>query len=134
MDITINQKRFLIVWILIHSFALFVNLAHIKGEYYNKVYQLGGENREIKYLFTNSINQDQFWPFTDYTTNTFKKDTVGITPTDNDFNIISLRTTSTEYFNGVFNSYNFPEFIFYILIGFAIVFVPKLWSNTQPST
>lgn len=30
MQLTINQKRFLIIWVFFHSFALFVNLADIE--------------------------------------------------------------------------------------------------------
>lgn len=57
MKLTLNQGRFLIVWILFNSFALFVNLAGIRGEINN--------DKNTFYLFT-SGERSGFWPFTSY--------------------------------------------------------------------
>jgi len=63
MKITLNQKRFLITWVLFHSFALFVNLADIRAELPN------GANAGTFCLFTSGYaygHKDDFWPFTKF--------------------------------------------------------------------
>jgi hypothetical protein len=65
MKLTLNQRRFLIVWILFHSFALFVNLADIEGEVET--------SDNTTYFFTKGIsNNNDFWPFTSYYSTTPK--------------------------------------------------------------
>ncbi|MEQ7800177.1 hypothetical protein ABDJ41_10215 [Pedobacter sp. ASV1-7] len=109
-SVTKNQKRFLIIWCLIHSFALFVNLANIEGavdfskteHYYEPSYFLSRENKP-----------EQFWPF--------------VTFYDKTFSNFTGKWEGTFY--GIFTAYGFEEFVFYILLGFAIIFIPKLWRN-----
>jgi hypothetical protein len=57
MKLTLNQRRFLIVWILFHSFALFVNLTGIRGEI---------DSGESTFYFFTSGESSGFWPFTSY--------------------------------------------------------------------
>lgn len=136
MNITLTQKRFLIVWILFHSFALFVNQTKLKGtvitDEYNKKYY----RREIrKHLLTGDTLNEKFWPFTRYKTyQTF----TGIA--DTTFFIYQGRRTPTfintyridiNHRNGIFTSYDFSEFIFYILLGLGIIVIPKLWNNNN---
>jgi hypothetical protein len=158
---TLNQKRFLIIWTLINSFALFVNLAYLRGE-------LDTPTTTI-YLFT-SGEKSGFWPFTSYST---KEDRIAEVPnlipdipktrylkpedaikfaassdpnkavlsTDSivtDFSPIITRTigTSHSYIGGLFNSYGIPEYIFYMCLGLGIIFLPKSWKHdtSVPST
>lgn len=76
---------------------------------------------DITYLFTdgNTFNSSDFWPFTAYL----------ITKEDG----VSGYYTKTTCFGGIFNSYGFPEYIAYMLLGLAIVFIPKLWKENEPN-
>lgn len=166
LRLTLNQKRFLIIWTLFNSFALFVNVADFEGKVYesSEVYKNDvkplidtpshikdtitddsltkwiasaksgkeiempstGMESKVRFgtdslankiyiirLFTISTNKSDFWPFTTY----YKEDE----PTSLDFH------TTYCYFNGIFNSYDFSEYVFYIISGLAFVYVPKLW-------
>jgi len=126
-SLTLNQKRFLIVWILLNSFALFVNLADIRGaidnsdtSYNSYGYLIHNGTDRIIYLFTNSSGQNKsdFWPFTSYYSINY--------PSNSGFPI-------QHFYGGLFNSYDIPEYIFYMVLGFAIVFVPKLWNDKKPA-
>jgi len=111
MKLTVNQKRFLIVWVLFHSLALFVNLAHIDGKIQDG--NSSNDNTTI-YLFNGIGGQDSdFWPFTSY---------------HSSYNETNLDNRIDYYYGGLFNSYGFPEYIFYLLLGMSIVFIPKLWN------
>ncbi|WP_276345636.1 hypothetical protein [Daejeonella sp. JGW-45] len=119
MKITIAQRRFLILWVLFHSFALFVNVFKISGTIVNESYD-AGTYWKSKYvqLFTTGPDED-FWPITEYSS--YRK------------YIPYYRDTPEEVynFNGIFNSYDFTEYIFYFLIGLGIVFIPKLWQERK---
>ncbi|WP_118972468.1 hypothetical protein [Taibaiella koreensis] len=104
----VSEKRFLIVWIGVCSFAFFVNLADLKGHYTR-----GGN------IWTSGQNQGDFWPFTNFTTYVEGVTFVGIDP--------SYSYASHTGFNGIFNSFDLPEFVFYSFLGLAIVFIPKIW-------
>lgn len=102
MTLTLNQKRFLILWILFHSFALFVNLAGVNG--FTSI-----NDHEYVCFFTNTLPGQYpigFWPFVTFSPNTIYYDRI--------------------VFNGIFYSYEFPEYIFYMCLGLGIVFIPKL--------
>ena len=116
---SLYQKRFLIVWCIFHSFALATNLIPIDYHYDNQSY---GQN----YLFTNGDPYNSylgFWPFVEYnkTYYGFGIDTYTHTHTH----------TDAKQFLGIFFNYNISSFIVYILLGFAIVFIPKLWGNSK---
>jgi hypothetical protein len=112
LNLTLNQKRFLIIWILFHSFALFVNVAHIYGTLHDG-YGKDNDNTTV-YLFCNTLpdRESDFWPFTSYTEESYQS---------------NLGNYYERYYGGIFNSYGFPEYIFYMLLGLGIVFIPKLW-------
>lgn len=220
MKPTTNQKRFLIIWILFHSFALFVNLAHINGEisfnnnkdvssniiteridstsmttnedldrainelnstksksnsnlshvgdYDTKPLPNSDRSTVIRdaqhtvdntiFLFTNELNPSDFWPFTKFYFQTFvwedfkypeviseervKKpqtseerylDSITKTYPSTPIAYSSLKTKVGEQniYGGIFNSYNIPEYIFYMILGFGIVFIPMFWKNNK---
>lgn len=161
----INQKRFLIIWILFHSFALFISINDIRLEIPSS-----DANTTI-YLFKSGYSDEHktdFWPFTKF---------YSISPTWKDFDYPSITTeepnkpfdiAEKEYFKrpsqlskeeyldsiskvipsssigsntlktkigeeitygGIFNSYNLPEYIFYITIGLGLVFIPMIWNK-----
>ncbi len=121
-QLTLGQKRFLIVWIVFHSFALFVNVANInwstEDNYTHNKY----------YWLTSRLSEDNasFWPFVTYITKS-----IG-TP-DEVYNGITFKgAPDWTLFNGIFYCYNFISYIFYIILGFGIVYVPKLWSKSMP--
>jgi len=112
------QKRFLIVWILFHCLALFVNLTDIEG-------RIGDDD-----LFTQTYNKEGFWPFVSFYETYHQK--VPITDYTSD-NYNSANTTYLDkddtYFKGIFYTYNTTAFVFYIILGFGIVYVPKIWKE-----
>lgn len=126
MKLTVFQKRFLIVWILIHSFALFVNVADIEGRIRNEGFS------PILNIFTTPLadTQNDFWPIT-----TFVKNGKIILPGWNDPSYPLRQKFYVDYgksafnFYGIFNSYGLTEYIFYIILGIAFVLVPKMWSK-----
>jgi hypothetical protein len=112
------QTRFLVIWILFHSFALFVNLNDIEG-------RIGNDD-----LFTQSYSTDSFWPFVSFSGTYHQKAPITDYTSDN-YN--SSNTTYLDkddtYFKGIFYSYNITAFVFYIILGFSIVYVAKLWKE-----
>src|SRR4051812_20719601 len=122
MNLTLKNKRFLIIWICVNAFALFVNVAKIEGDITSDK-PLGNQGVHIithYHLLTtidNIFSNDKFWPFT-----TFYKG-------DSEDGLLLLRNSGTTgdklLFYGIFNSYNFPAFLFYSLLGIAIVYIPK---------
>ncbi len=125
MKLSLKDRRFLIVWISVNAFALFVNIAHIKGELQKKSGYWDYNNIPQWNLFTegNGIDEDYsifhpatFWPFTtDFTTYNIRS---------SNGNLYDER----KGFAGIFNEYSYLEFIVYCLLGIAVVIVPKLWS------
>ncbi|QNR85077.1 hypothetical protein H9N25_00780 [Pedobacter riviphilus] len=125
-SVTLNQKRFLIVWICIHSFALFVNVASIYGTINEGTQTLGYSN-----LFTINSYEDDFWPFTKFTET---ESYIDYSP--NIFDEIGkpkrgIWRDKTPSFNGIFTGYNLPEYIFYIILGLGIIFIPKIWNDNK---
>ena len=104
LTITQKEKRFLIIWIGICLFAFFVNLVPIEGKI-----------DDFTYIFTVG-ESGGFYPFTsDFMGRHF----IGY----DQYDFMQFKPR----FNGIFNSFNLPEFIFYILLGFGIVYIPKIW-------
>jgi len=112
--ISLKEKRFLIIWLGVCVLAFFLNLADIRGHI---------KFDEFKYhsLFSSSYDRndsshkydDDFYPFTKFIEENHYQ-------TDSNF-------VSYKSFNGIFNSFNLPEFIFYSILGLSIIFIPKLW-------
>ena len=120
MKPTLKQKRFLIVWCCFHLLALLVNIVPINGDLSHQVKhnEFSPENNEynILYVFTNGYDKtDGFWPFVKYS-----------------YSKYYYNTGTVDVFNGIFAGYDIGEAVTYILIGIAIVFLPKLWRNNRP--
>jgi hypothetical protein len=129
MKISLNQRRFLIVWILFHSFALFVNIAQIQLNY-SSPNNDGG--RDYTYIFTKLTDEEKFWPFTDfrhYVTHSDTSNWQEIPGTKSHMFNVTVR--NDHYFDGIFNSYGFSEYIFYVLFGFVIIYIPRLWRKKE---
>jgi hypothetical protein len=43
--------------------------------------------------------------------------------------IFIVHHLKNKYFNGIFHGYSYMEFVVYSMLGFAIVFLPKLWNS-----
>ena len=133
MNLSTNSKRFLIVWVIFHSFALFVNIAHIEGYYSMKINPPNDyEGFTYTYILTHNdtLNKNSFWPLTKYETGESWVDTIyNYQSVNNDLvkTPIRFQICNNHYFNGVFNSYGFTEYIFYTLVGIGIVYLPKIW-------
>ena len=142
MKISLAQRRFLIVWICVNAFALFVNVAGLEGEIshgrvcYNNNYKVSSIKTFC--LFMNkSKDIDEtnrtFYPFsTPFTSVHYKTDKYTI---DRDYGYAhkgdNIDTYYREGFLGIFNGYSYREFFIYSLLGFVIVFLPKLWSDIR---
>lgn len=113
-----KQKKFLAIWAIIHSIALFVNLANIRGTIVERSTLFSNDAKYV-YLFTDLTYEDKFWPFTPFYEKTIKHPE----HTNN--------TVTITCFNGIFNSYGISEFIFYIVSSIVIVFLPKLWADDK---
>jgi len=72
-------------------------------------------NKHITVCLFTTYKSDDFWPFTTY----YDEEP----PTSFDMH------TTYCHFYGIFNSYSFRAYIFYMFIGLAFVFVPKLWNK-----
>jgi hypothetical protein len=122
MKISLNQKRFLIIWICFHSFALFVNVAMIYGTLReeSEPFKDTFGNDFIKYfnhnLFTSGNFQEDFWPFTTYSQ--IESHYPG-----------NYTRSDTHYFYGIFTSYGYLEYFSYLVLGFAIIYIPKIWGT-----
>jgi hypothetical protein len=115
MSITLKEKRFLIIWCCVHLFALLVNFANIKGTIKAPVNNAfyGQYDLNATYLFTDGNNGKGFWPFVTYS--------------GDGFNPYVNNGKPFHIFYGIFNNYDFSEFIIYLCLG--IVFIPKLWKQ-----
>lgn len=129
MKPTLNQKRFLIVWILFNLFALFVNLAGLNL----KVYEDGSNTEDRHYVYLGTTgDSDGFWPFTSY----YKK-SLGMSSNTvkyPDGNALTFQgVPDAYYYGGLFNSYGIVQFIVYVCLSLILVFVPKLWRRDSTS-
>lgn len=124
---TINQKRFLIIWICLHSFALFVNVFNIRGRLSTSNFI--SSSTADNYLFTSSSSssyKNDFWPITNFT----EEQRYYIEPA-----YLSFQKGTWAYktaFKGIFQDYDYSEFIFYILLGLAVIYLPKIWYSSKP--
>ena len=116
MNITLKQRRFLIVWCCFHVFALAVNLIPIDGKISIPkagTYQFNSSSTHYWiYPFTDGSKGDGFWPFVKFVSS--------------DYN--PYIGTFTRFF-GVFTEYQMSTFFVYIVLGFAVIFIPKLWGK-----
>lgn len=113
--ISLREKRFLIIWVLFHAFALFLSIAEIKGNYENG------------YYFSNSSSTKDFWPFAGFNNEGYSPNFKGYDASGS--SITRYEPYST--FKGIFNGYDLTEFIAYMVLGLGIVFIPKIWSKNE---
>lgn len=122
ITVTLGNKRFLIVWMAIHAFALFVNTARVRG-----TIKTDNPYKDESHIWTTANDWTyggDFWPFT-----TFFKHNDGkaaYSPVDGH---VLYQYDSYTVFNGLFNGYGYSEFLAYVVLGFCIVFVPKAWEK-----
>ena len=136
-SITLNQRRFLIVWICINVFALFVNATHLEGLIHHGHFNNDLDFRDLhkiilrdKFCLFMDSNEDinrernefKLFPFTSHFTSVLTNESW-------DKPTFSMYYTYDEGFLGIFNGYSYFSFAFYFVLGFAIVFIPKMWSN-----
>jgi hypothetical protein len=127
--VTRGNRRFLIVWFAMCSFALLCNVAPIRGEIQAENLNTGTPRI---CLFTN--RGDGFWPFSteffddrwwtnrDYVEFPYRKNGA-IVDADG-----YIRNDIPSEFNGLFNGFEYLEFLVYGILGICIVFVPKIWN------
>ena len=127
--LTLKNRRFLVVWICINAFALFVNVAHIQGE----IKSYSGTTCKIDLLTDgHGVSEDYslfhpetFYPFTtEYTATCYASSSYFE-------NHVYNYDVPNNSFKGIFNGYSYWEFIVYTLLGFAIVFIPKVWGKNE---
>lgn len=116
---TLKNKRFLIVWFLTSGFALLCNVANLRGEIKeNKLNSRGKYDMYINILTGYENPENSFWPFT----NTFIEK----------YRYISVNDTTVpddliKGFAGIFNGFDYLEFIVYGIVALAIIYIPKMW-------
>jgi hypothetical protein len=146
MKLTVGNRRFLTVWICINAFALFVNIAQLEGriDKGHNAYQIADEKENDQrkgYYAEFSYTNDIICIFMDKNT---KLQTDGITfyPFTSKFIKINYgyrnkydHTHSYSFYEsgflGIFNGYDYLEFIVYTVLGFSIVYIPKLWKDNR---
>lgn len=102
---TKKENRFLAVWVAVCTFALLCNIIPIRGEV-----------RKNVYLFSSAYQNpsEYFWPFSDFVYDEF----MGRYDGENIY-----RT----HFCGIFNSFDYKEFIIYIMLVLIIMVIRKIW-------
>ena len=175
MKLTLRQKRFLIVWVCINTFAIFVNLAKVDGiivkkerfwcewsypdifyydhmdegekQYLKNYYQFSSNSayrqaidsiyREVRHriekegeteihLFTNSSieNKGGVFPFHGpFFLTEFELEHMSYSGSSD------YVRYAYKYFNGIFNGYTYIDFAVYLILGFAIIYLPKMWKG-----
>lgn len=118
--ISLKEKRFLIVWLGLCSFALFLNVFNISGK-------IESDDGKYQFLFFYSSEEnghpydEDFYPFTKFITNK------SVLYPSESFSKYYITKGNYTRFNGIFNSFNLAEFVFYSLLGLGIVILPKVW-------
>lgn len=132
IKISLKQRRFLIVWIALNSIALFVNVAHLEGRIKNGMVHFTNGQKDYDYkticLFQDNnkdiVKTATFYPFTtNFTRIIFREDWIDG----------KQYWMGEEGFLGIFNGYSYFEFFIYLLLGIAVIFLPKLWGKEGDS-
>ena len=118
--ISLGQRRFLIIWIAFHCTALFFNVAKIEGSLRNRGYS------PVFNLFTtiDDTHYDEFYPFVRFVYTGKYSSIKG----EYAYIYVNKSQDATNFF-GVFTGYDVKAFFFYIVLGLAIIFLPKLWGT-----
>jgi hypothetical protein len=136
-DYLLSNKNLLIIWFVIHAFALFVNFFGIEGEIGEKFYSENKPSQRWEhYKYTNILTtsseykQNSFWPFISY----YKSFSQywGDEKKEDGKDIIENRVVTqykyidiyryTHFFYGVFYQYDFSEFLAYSVLIFLYLY------------
>lgn len=133
-SISLKQRRFLIIWCCFHLFAIAANKIPIiwKFDSDGPEFTINSENYAPMHYKTSCSNfiltdgrdydtDNGFYPFVKF----FRNSSCGLPGRED------LIGNGKMVFMGLFFNYNTGAFILYICLGFAIVFVPKLWGHTK---
>lgn len=134
MKISLKERRFLIVWTCVNLFALIVNIADIHGtisEPRSPVTKTGNQEWVFEsipgfYLWTAGNHDDVFWPFQSKFIATRRN--IGYPVFIGDGNTLNVLPGKITDFLGIFNGYDYLEFGIYMILGFVIIFLPKIWN------
>jgi hypothetical protein len=119
-----SKRNLLIIWFLFHGFALFVNVFDIEG-YHTYNQRSTKDDIETHYedsyfnLFTSSDyltgpKSRDFWPFVKFYESTKSN---GSSVNDGAYEMV------TTNFYGIFNQYDYSEFIAYSIIIFLVLYL-----------
>ncbi|CAG5074469.1 hypothetical protein DYBT9623_05156 [Dyadobacter sp. CECT 9623] len=124
-----KNKQFLIVWFTICLFALLCNVAPIEGEVQSEDFNNGKPRIHLLtnqgsgfWPFSTEFRDSRWWDNRDYVEYPWRKNGP---LADADGNI---RNDIPSEFNGIFNGFDYLEFLVYGIIGLAIVYFPKIWN------
>ncbi len=138
-----SKQRFIIIWLVVHGMALFVNLFNIEGETapnnekYNEVRKDGsypGNYEVLIYRNANILttapsnnygekgNSAYFWPFVKF------YESKKIVNSQDYHNFYEFRN---KKFNGIFYRYDFSEFIAYTVLLLLVFYF--MWSGRKTS-
>ena len=107
-------------------------LIHFSGKIWTKTSSTGIDANYINverplFVFTDgeySTNGGSFWPFVKM----WEADILGYNSYNDDTDMYTGR------FKGLFYNYNYKAFIVYLLLGLAIVFLPKIWNGNNDNS
>lgn len=137
VDYLKSKRNFLIIWFLIHGFALFVNVFHIQGN--NRTVKDYIEERTAhedvndiniftspeSHLVSAQKNTEAFWPFVEF----YKHQHLGpdYSTTGYEGNKADKYVKDFIDFNGIFFQYDYSEFIAYSILIILIFYF--IWNS-----
>lgn len=128
MQITLAERRFLIIWCSFHLFALCTSLIPIKGE-------IVDQNKYRDYIFTSTDHYNSergFWPFVKMLEeNGYSTNVEDYTYSSSGYPEKTVSRGKRSLFKGIFYNYSLGAFLVYILLGFGIIFIPKVWGVSE---
>lgn len=138
--ISVFEKRFLILWTIFHLTAIILYSFHISGKKEVNIDSTGQwassspteRGWTYSYIFnkfsdtsyTSTDNLGILYPFTD---KFFSKNYRLMFKNDYELHQKVLKPMEKTTFNGIFVGYDYSEFVVYMLLGFGIVFIRKIW-------
>lgn len=129
MKITLSQKRFLIIWCCFHITGILTNKLRIEGAIRNKYW-----SPVFNVFTTPQQNHDgQLWPFVTFGGWGNYIFLQRSSPDDAYFYKYFDRNEKWNNFFGIFNGYDWNAFVLWMIVGFAIVFIPKIWNDNRPT-
>lgn len=143
--LTQKNRRFLIIWFSVIIFALLCNIVPITGHLSDISWNKTGKPASTPiYLFSRGYDKDDFWPFnpsiieSEYMTNPteearaenesrlYARAHPGLYVSETHLNV---ETYNVFTFNGIFEGFDYWEFVIYGVVGLAVVFLPNIWNK-----